>query len=139
MQKLLQTRITAALLAVSLLGLSQSGCSLIGVYKIDIPQGSPLTQAQIAQVKVGMTTQQVRYILGTPPITDTLNANRWDYVYTYVPGTVAREAGLKPASGQHAVILFDTNDQVVSINGAATFPANQPGLPSNKEANPDVN
>lgn len=137
MQKLLQTRIAAAIVAVSLLGLSQTACSLFGVYKIDIPQGSPLTQAQIAQVKVGMTTQQVRYILGTPPITDTLNANRWDYVYTYVPGTIAREAGLKPASGQHAVILF-SNDQVVSINGATTFPVNQPGLPTDKDPSPDV-
>ncbi len=137
MQKLLPTRTTAALLVAAFLGLSQSACSLFGVYKIDIPQGSPLTQAQIAQVKVGMTTQQVRYILGTPPITDTLNANRWDYIYTYVPGTIAREAGLKPTSGQHAIILFN-NDLVTSINGAATFPANQPGLPTDKEANPDV-
>jgi len=137
MQKLLPTRITAALLVVTLLGLSQTACSLFGVYKIDIPQGSPLTQSQLAQVKVGMTSQQVRYILGTPAITDTLNANRWDYVYNYVPGTIAVEAGLKPASGQHAIILF-SNDQVVSITGAATFPVNQPGLPTDKEANPDV-
>jgi outer membrane protein assembly factor BamE len=136
MQK--QTRMTAAIVAITLLGATQGACSLFGVYKIDIPQGSPLTQAQVAQVKVGMTTQQVRYILGTPPITDTLNANRWDYIYTYVPGTVAREAGLKTVSGQHAVILFDANDQVTSINGGASFPVSQPGLPTDKEANPDV-
>ncbi len=133
MQNFMLTRITVGILAVSLLSLSQSACSVFGVYKIDIPQGSPLTQAQIAQVKVGMTTQQVRYVLGTPSITDTLNPNRWDYVYTYIPGTLARNAGLKPASGEHLVIIFDDAGKVVSIEGANTFPVTQPGLPSSKD------
>ena len=132
MQKFMLTHITVGILAVSLLGLSQSGCSAFRVYKIDIPQGTPLTQAQITQVKVGMTMQQVRYLLGTPAVTDTLNANRWDYVYDYTPGTLARNAGLKSAHGQHMFVIFDDAGRVASITGAETFPATQPGLPNNK-------
>jgi outer membrane protein assembly factor BamE len=30
-----------------------------------------------------MTKAQVRFILGTPLITDAFHANRWDYVYRY--------------------------------------------------------
>lgn len=132
MQKFMLTHITVGILAVSLLSLSQSGCSAFTVYKIDIPQGTPLTQAQIAQVKIGMTTQQVRYLLGTPAVTDTLHANRWDYVYNYIPGTLARNAGLKAENGQHLVIVFDDAGRVSSMTGAETFPVTQPGLPNKK-------
>ncbi len=120
-------------LSLIVVGLSLEACSLFSVYKIDIPQGSPLTQSQIAQVKVGMTQQQVRFLLGTPSITDTLNPNRWDYVYSYIPGTLARSANLKPASGEHLVILFSDSGTVTSITGADTFPVNQPGLPLSKD------
>lgn len=54
-----------------------SGCSVFGVYKVDIPQGTPLTKAQAAQVQVGMSFQQVRFLLGSPTISDPLNPQRW--------------------------------------------------------------
>ncbi len=106
---------------------------MFSVYKIDIPQGTPLTKEKAEQVKVGMTMQQVRYLIGTPAITDTLNPNRWDYVYTYIPGTLAHNAGLKPESGQHMIITFDDSGKVVNIQGADTFPAAQPGLPMSQD------
>ena len=59
-----------------------SGCSIFGVYKVDIPQGTPLTQAQAAQVQVGMSAQQVRFLLGSPSVSDPLNPLRWDYIST---------------------------------------------------------
>jgi outer membrane protein assembly factor BamE len=132
MQKFMLTRITVGILAVSLLGLSQSACTVFGAYKIDIPQGTPLTKEQASQIKIGMTMQQVRYLIGTPTVIDTLNANRWDYLYTYIPGTVARRAGLKAENGQHMIILFDGSGKVMSVVGADTFPTEQPGLPSNQ-------
>ena len=52
-------------------------------YKIDIPQGNVVTQEMVAKLKPGMTKAQVRFILGTPLITDAFHANRWDYVYRY--------------------------------------------------------
>ncbi|HMY82247.1 MAG TPA: outer membrane protein assembly factor BamE, partial [Agitococcus sp.] len=56
------------------------------VYKIDLPQGNPITQDMANKLKIGMTPSQVRYVLGSPMVTDTFNANRWDYVYRFTAG-----------------------------------------------------
>ena len=61
-----------------------SGCSLSrfpGVYRINIEQGNILTQEMIDQLEPGMTQRQVKFILGTPLVRDSLNQNRWDYRY----------------------------------------------------------
>ena len=52
-------------------------------YKIDIQQGNVVTQEMVAKLKPGMTKAQVRFIMGTPLITDAFHAHRWDYVYRY--------------------------------------------------------
>jgi len=64
-----------------------SACSdFPGVYKIDIPQGNVITQEMIDQLRPGMTESQVRYIMGTPLVTDTFSPGRWDYLYSFKPG-----------------------------------------------------
>lgn len=84
MQKIMLT----TLLVSSLL----AGC----VYKIDIPQGTPLTKAQASQVHVGMNYQQVRFLLGSPTITDPLNPERWDYVYNYIQELMRKKPRFLP-------------------------------------------
>ena len=111
-----------------------TGCSTLGVYKVDIPQGTPLTQAQAAKVQVGMSHQQVRFLLGSPTISDPLNPLRWDYIYNYIPGTYAKKAKISAAHGQHLKIFFDANGIVQNIEGLETIPETQPGLPGSKEA-----
>lgn len=125
MQKLMLIILTASIM---------TGCSVFGVYKVDIPQGTPLTQAKASQVKLGMTPQQVRFLLGTPTISDPLNASRWDYIYNYIPGTYARKADIPAASGQHLKIYFNESGVVSNIEGLDTIPESQPGLPGSKEA-----
>ncbi len=56
------------------------------VYRLDIRQGNFVTQEQVAQLKPGLTREQVRYVLGTPLLTDPFHGNRWDYVYRYDTG-----------------------------------------------------
>ncbi len=107
---------------------------MFGVYKVDIPQGTPLTQAQASQIKLGMSQQQVRFLLGSPAITDTLNPNRWDYIYNYIPGTYARKAKIPASAGQHLRVYFNEQNVVSRIEGLDTLPASQPGLPGSKEA-----
>ncbi|SEG81018.1 outer membrane protein assembly factor BamE [Marinobacterium lutimaris] len=64
-----------------------SACSEFpGVYKIDIPQGNVVTQEMIDQLRPGMTQSQVRYVMGTPLVTDTFSPDRWDYLYSFKPG-----------------------------------------------------
>jgi outer membrane protein assembly factor BamE len=125
MQKIMLTLFVASLL---------TGCSTLGVYKVDIPQGTPLTQAQAAKVQVGMSHQQVRFLLGSPTISDPLNPLRWDYIYNYIPGTYAKKAKISAAHGQHLKIFFDANGIVQNIEGLETIPETQPGLPGSKEA-----
>ena len=60
--------------------------SFINEYKIDIQQGNVLTQEMVAQLKPGMTRDQVRFVLGTPLLADVFHADRWDYIYRFRPG-----------------------------------------------------
>ena len=125
MQKIMLTLLVTSLLA---------GCSTLGVYKVDIPQGTPLTQTQASKVQVGMTHQQVRFLLGSPTISDPMNPLRWDYIYNYIPGTYAKKEKIPAASGQHLKIFFDSNGIVQKVEGLETIPSSQPGLPESKEA-----
>jgi outer membrane protein assembly factor BamE len=50
-------------------------------YRMDIQQGNVVTQEMVAKLKPGMTRQQVRFVMGTPPIADAFHQDRWDYVY----------------------------------------------------------
>jgi outer membrane protein assembly factor BamE len=40
----------------------------------------------VSQLKAGQTREQVRFILGSPLVTDVFHANRWDYVYRFQSG-----------------------------------------------------
>lgn len=65
--------------------LLMSGCSSFrfpGVHRINIQQGNVITQQMIDRLKPGMTRSQVRFVLGNPVIDDSLDSERWDYVYT---------------------------------------------------------
>ena len=53
----------------------------ISPYRIDIQQGNVVTQDMIDKLKPGMTKQQVRFVMGSPPIVDPFHKDRWDYVY----------------------------------------------------------
>ena len=50
-------------------------------YRVDIPQGNFVTEEMLAQLKEGMTRDQVRFVLGTPLVTDIFHADRWDYTF----------------------------------------------------------
>lgn len=55
-------------------------------YRVDIRQGNFVTQEMVSQLKPGQSRDQVRFILGTPLVTDPFHDNRWDYVYRYDDG-----------------------------------------------------
>ena len=51
------------------------------VYRANIAQGNLIKQEDLDQAEVGMTRNQIRFLLGTPMIDDPFHKNRWDYVY----------------------------------------------------------
>ncbi|WP_082637948.1 MULTISPECIES: outer membrane protein assembly factor BamE [unclassified Psychrobacter] len=101
-----------------------SGCSLFSVYRIDLPQGTPITQTQAQKLQVGMNQNQVLYILGSPAIKDTLAPNRWDYIYDYQAGTEGERKGITDVknASQHLIVYFDANGIVTRIEGIETLP-----------------
>ena len=80
----------AAVLAA--LSAALSGCSATALsdfvkpYRIDVRQGNYVSQDMVAQLKPGMTREQVRFVLGTPLVADVFHSDRWDYVYRFRPG-----------------------------------------------------
>ena len=50
-------------------------------YRMVIQQGNFISDDMVAQLKPGMTKEQVRFVLGTPLVTDIFHADRWDYVF----------------------------------------------------------
>ncbi len=101
-----------------------SGCSLFSVYKIDLPQGTPITQTQAQTLKLGMSQNQVLYILGSPAVRDTLAPNRWDYIYDFQAGTEGSRKGVADVknASQHLIVYFDANGLVSRIEGIETLP-----------------
>ncbi|HSG59532.1 MAG TPA: outer membrane protein assembly factor BamE [Woeseiaceae bacterium] len=69
-------KLTLSILIACALALA-SGC----VYRASISQGNLIEQKDLDQVEVGMTRNQVRFLLGTPMIDDPFHASRWDYIY----------------------------------------------------------
>ncbi|MDY6321654.1 MAG: outer membrane protein assembly factor BamE [Succinivibrio sp.] len=63
----------AALLAAFFL----SGCA----YRSDLAQGNFVEQSAVDKLRVGMTPEQVRFILGTPMLIDPFDSSRWYYVH----------------------------------------------------------
>lgn len=88
-------------------------------YRIDVRQGNMVTQEMAAQLKPGLTKDQVRFILGTPLLTDIFHADRWDYVYRL-------QTGAGEVQQRGFVVFFDdgklvrVSGDVVGENPAAT-------------------
>jgi outer membrane protein assembly factor BamE len=78
------------------------------VYRANISQGNLIKQEDMDQVELGMTRNQVRFLLGTPLINDPFHKARWDYAY-YI--TVGRD----PAAFKRWVTIVFEDDIVAEI------------------------
>lgn len=138
--------------AVGVLGLALGGLNGCAVeryfleYRINVQQGNLVEQKQIAQLRPGMTRDQVRYVLGTPLLQDPFHADRWDYVYRFENGQTGEitmrnifmyfnSAGLLQrvggdvAAGQPADVQFTGNldaDAAAAAGVAGAVRANEP-------------
>src|SRR3954449_9201280 len=107
-----------ALLVTALILLGACGAPRIpGItpYKPEIQQGNFVSQELVAQLKPGMTREQVRFLLGTPLLTDIFHADRWDYVYWRESQSGKRES--------RRVALFFSDGKLARIEGDVASPA----------------
>ncbi|WP_136068299.1 outer membrane protein assembly factor BamE [Modicisalibacter radicis] len=58
-----------------------SGCSYLGVYKRDLPQGNLITEDMLEQLEPGMSREQVQYVMGSPLLETPFDDDQWDYVF----------------------------------------------------------
>jgi outer membrane protein assembly factor BamE len=79
------------------------------VYKMTVQQGNIVDEDTVDQLELGMSKAQVRYVLGTPLLTDMFHTDRWDYTYTI-------RRGHKPMEMKRMTLWFQ-DDQLVSIDG----------------------
>jgi len=70
------------------LTLSLTGCSLYDtfVYQIDVTQGNYIDNEKIAQLEIGMTQEQVIFVLGSPMLIDQFDSSKWYYIRYIKPG-----------------------------------------------------
>lgn len=93
------------------------------VYRQDIRQGNYVTQEMVSQLKVGQTREQVRFVLGTPLVTDPFHSNRWDYVYRLNDG--------KGTIQQRTLtVFFDADSKLARVGGDVL--AADPNAPAQK-------
>lgn len=79
------------------------------IYRPTIQQGNVVTQQQINELRPGMTKRQVRFLLGTPMLSDVFHANRWDYAFTKGVGSIPNE--------RSQVTVYFEDDRLVRISG----------------------
>jgi len=79
------------------------------VHKMTVQQGNIVTEEMIDRLELGMTQNQVRFLLGTPMLTDLFHTNRWDYTYTI-------RRGHDKMAMTRLTLLFET-DRLVEVQG----------------------
>lgn len=92
------------IILLSFIGLL-SACSN---YKLEVQQGNLVTQESVTQLQRGMTKQQVQALLGTSLMTDSFNANRWDYVFYQNTKKASKKS-------KHITVFFK-NNQLVNVS-----------------------
>ncbi|PIL41808.1 hypothetical protein CR103_00425 [Massilia psychrophila] len=90
---------------------------VLSPYRPDIQQGNFISQEMLAQLKVGQTREQVKFIFGTPLLTDVFHANRWDYPFYLTRGNGELT--------QARVTVYFKDDKVEKFDGG--------NLPTEKE------
>ncbi len=83
-------------------------------YRIDIQQGNFVSREMVAQLKEslkegGMTQDQVRFVMGTPLLTDLFHKDRWDYPFRI-------EKGNGDIITSHVAVFFKDN-RLVQVEG----------------------
>lgn len=94
----------------------QHAAPRITPYRITIVQGNFVSRAAAAQLRPGMSREQVRAILGTPLLTDLFHANRWDYIFYF-------KRGAAQVVQRRALAVYFDGDRVLRWEGDADLPS----------------
>ncbi|MBE8190227.1 MAG: outer membrane protein assembly factor BamE [Candidatus Thioglobus sp.] len=87
------------------------------LYKDDVNQGSILERFKVNQIKVGMSKEQVKNLIGSPSIIDPFHNNQWDYINH---STLHKKADIS-----YKLTLIFKNNNLIKIDrsGLKSLPA----------------
>ena len=88
-----------------------SGCSN-WIYRIDVPQGNFLDNRDVKKLRIGMTKEQVIFVLGNPVVQDSFDHDTWYYLYEMKRGMSKRGEDFK----RSLIIKFE-DDKIASVDG----------------------
>ncbi|ABM03402.1 Outer membrane lipoprotein OmlA [Psychromonas ingrahamii 37] len=80
-----------------------SGCTSLYdtfVYQIDVTQGNYIEDEKLDQILLGMSQEQVIFILGSPMLIDQFDSSKWYYIRYIKPGG-------EPIQQDKVVFTFD--------------------------------
>ncbi len=100
-------------LLLSLLVVAACESWLPDAHRPDYTLGNVIKRDALEKVQLGMTQSEITPILGTPMLTDPFHANRWDYVYRYLPRGRTSEAEI-----ESRFTLFFEDGVLVKIDDA---------------------
>src|SRR5207237_342938 len=95
---------------------------------MEIQQGNSITQEMVAQLKPGMSREQVRFVLGTPLLTDIFHGDRWDYVYWREQANGKRE--------QRKLAVFFKDGKLTHLDGDVRVAGEKTEEAKSEEAKP---
>jgi len=94
------------ILIISLIMIS---CSNASIYRVSITQGTVFKQEDINKLELGMTKDQVTYVMGQPSFENFFEKNVWNYFYQIKTGdTIELERRLK--------LVFDDKNLLSEID-----------------------
>ena len=94
------------ILIISLIMIS---CSNASIYRVSITQGTVFKQEDINRLEIGMTKDQVTYVMGQPSFENFFEKNVWNYFYQIKTGdTIELERRLK--------LVFDEKNLLFEID-----------------------
>ena len=83
---------------------------------MDIPQGNRIDGKKLEQLEIGMTRNQVQFLLGSPAVVDTYRPDQWHYVYFHKYGSDQKIE-------KKRMTLFFKDDLLFGIDGSITPPS----------------
>lgn len=93
------------------LSLTSVGCA-DWIYRIDVPQGNFLDERDVEKLRIGMSKEQVIFVLGRPVVQDSFDHDTWYYVYKMKRGMKKRGEDFE----KRMIIHFDA-DKIVNVEG----------------------
>jgi outer membrane protein assembly factor BamE len=96
-----------------------AACGPLSPYRMEIQQGNYVTQEMVAQLKPGLTRDQVRFVLGTPLVSDIFHDERWDYVFV-------RQRANSQDVEQRRISVFFEDGKLKRVDGDIVAAAGKP-------------